>query len=164
MRTSPLFVGLFAVVLILACASPSKIPNPLVRVDFRSELSRADLKKLPAAIDLDCHQAVSLGSGDVEQKFVMNWRVADMSNKRYIVAVDVAPIIEGKLVAGSSAQATVGKPYEMKGKKGIYQLSITIAYQVQSGCSHIKQTKTLSVRSDHKSCKNNQPKDLLKKK
>lgn len=140
----------------LACGSSAQtIPNPLVRVDLSQRIDPKIRKLLPAAIDLDCHAKVTLGDAKIrEQSFVINWRVADLKNKRYLTAVDVAPAA-GE--AKGKASASVG----IASKDG-QKLPVTIHYRYQEGCSDsVSGTKLFRITTTHASCKGSQPKNLL---
>lgn len=149
----------------LACDSgQATMPNPLVRADLSSKFPKALRGRLPSAIDLDCHQKVTLQADGAKQEFIVNWRVADVDNVRYMMAVDVQP--SGKTSGASSPKAsgTIGQlERKGEGKRSVDSVPVIISWQAQKGCSQLKETKQLVVRSNHASCKSSQPKGLIKK-
>ncbi|MBW2735167.1 MAG: hypothetical protein JRH20_22525 [Deltaproteobacteria bacterium] len=149
----------------LACdAGPATMPNPLVRLDVSSKLPPKVRRRLPSAIDLDCHDEVVLQAEGAKQTFIINWRVVDVDGARYMMAIDVQPSGTTSGAKSPKASGTIGQfKREGQGKSGVDSVSVVISWQAQKGCSQLKETKLLTVRSDHASCKSPQPGGLLKK-
>lgn len=151
-----LLAVVFAVAAPLACkSSPQQMPNPLARADLSGRIPAKIRKLLPAAVDLDCLKKVTLGSGELTQAFVINWRVADLKGKRYFTAVDVAP------AAGTtrgSASAAVGL-VDAKGR-----VSVTIHWGYEQGCTSTSGDKIVYLTLTDPSCTGSQPTNLFDKK
>lgn len=160
-RSAPLWLLLGALATSQSCGeNNAQLPNPLVRVDLRSRLpqSRAFRGRAQAALELDCHQLVPIESGGVHHDFVVNWRVIDVDETRYIVAVDVQP--SGSLRGGRapSASATVGRLERRSvGSKSVDEVLVMLAFSAQRGCGSVSKSLKLTIRSDHKSCAGKAP-------
>jgi len=148
----------------LACdAGSATMPNPLVRLDVSSKLPPKVRQRLPSAIDLDCHDEVLLQADGAKQAFTINWRVVDVDGARYMMAIDVQPSGTTSGAKSPKASGTIGQlKREGQGKAAVDSVPVVISWQAQKGCSQLKETKMLEVRSDHASCKSSQPAGLLK--
>lgn len=140
----------------LSCHSSTTIVNPLVRVDFREQLSKAQKRRLELDdISYACHKNFSLEAQGAAQNFVVEFRVLDDQGKKFFTALEV--LAEGQVSGATAPQATavVGEMKMLPGNKDqqVAQVQFRVSFEAQRGCGKIQALRTWTVRADEEGCK-----------
>jgi len=154
-RAGILIAPLALAALALACQGEGHLTSPVISVDLRHKLP-AHLQRLVVDDDptYPCQQGFKIASGEVEQKFLVIWKVLEQGEARFITAVRVDP--DGPITGASSpvASAMVGE-LQTREQGGVrhQHTSLAVTLRASKGCATVEGKTSLDLGTDFAGCK-----------
>lgn len=136
----------------LTCAEGGTLPSPTVRVDLSDRLPKKARRRLAAAdTSYECSRKVTLEGQGARQRFVVTWRLYEAeADRRFITAVQVAP--DGPFEGGRGPRASAS----VAATRG-FTVPVEIRWSATKGCSNIRASTMVELRSDDPTCKPPRP-------
>jgi hypothetical protein len=131
----------------LTCSEGGQLPSPTILVDLSDRLPDKTRRQLAAAdTGWECRRKVTLEGHGARQRFVVTWRLFQAeAGKRFITALRVEP--DGAFEGGRGPRASASVR-ETRGST----VPVEIRWSATKGCSAIKASTTVELRTDDPTC------------